>query len=235
MGDLLKNPLFLRVASALVLMPLVLFALVYNVWTFLALMGIGLAIACYEWMRMSRLLPHHHLHLFVGLVYILIGFFALIEMRIEYRAGLGLTLALLISIWSSDSGAYFAGKAIGGPKMTPTVSPNKTWAGLFGGMLSSALALFLYGRYIGPSLSDAAGIADYTALEAVSIPLLLILGAFLTIAGQVGDLLVSYFKRKAGIKDTGHLIPGHGGILDRIDSLLFAAPVFLITLKVLGL
>lgn len=235
MSGLLQSSLFLRIVSALVLIPVVLFALIYSIESFLALVIVAVLIACYEWMRMAKLLPHRFIYAVAGLLYIAVCFYALAELRVAYRGGLGLTLALLLSIWASDSGAYFAGKSIGGAKMAPSISPNKTWAGLFGGMLSSALALFFYGRYVGPSLSDATGWMDYIALENVTIPLLLILGAALTIVGQIGDLLISYFKRKAGVKDTGHLIPGHGGLLDRIDSLLLAGPVFLAVLKLLAI
>lgn len=235
MSGFLSNSLFLRIASALVLIPLVLCALLYSPQSCLILIGVAFVISCYEWVRMAKLLPHHVLYIVAGLAYIVIGFYALTDLRMMYRNGAGLILSLLISIWASDSGAYFAGKTIGGPKMAPAISPNKTWAGLFGGMLSSALALFLYGQYLGPELNELSGMLDYSALETLSIPAILVLGASLTIVGQIGDLLISYFKRKVGVKDTGRLIPGHGGILDRIDSLLLAGPVFLIVLKLFGI
>jgi phosphatidate cytidylyltransferase len=231
----LDRSLFLRVASAVILMPLVLFALVHSVTSFLIMIGIVFIICCYEWVIMARRLPRPAVHIILGLIYLFVGFYAMAELYVMYRGGLGLTLALLLSIWASDTGAYFAGRAIGGPKMAPAISPNKTWAGLIGGLLSSALALFLYGRYIGPWLGDLTGNLDYVALGMVGMFSLLLIGASLTIVGQIGDLLESYFKRKAGVKDSSNLIPGHGGFLDRMDSLLLAAPAFLIVLKLLGI
>jgi len=126
-----------------------------------------------------------------------------------------------MSIWASDSGAYFAGRAIGGPKMAPSISPNKTWAGLIGGLVSSTIVLVVYALWFGPWVSQF-GI-DLTIPHGATVAQLAALGAFLTISGQAGDLLESYYKRKAGVKDSGTLIPGHGGLLDRIDGLLIAA------------
>ena len=116
----------------------------------------------------------------------------------------------------------------------PAISPNKTWAGLIGGVISSAALFVVYSLYVGPWLSGVTG-TDMAIAENLSVVAILVLGASVTISGQAGDLLISWEKRKVGVKDTGNLIPGHGGLLDRIDSLLLAAPVFLISLKVLGL
>ncbi|HZD27046.1 MAG TPA: phosphatidate cytidylyltransferase [Alphaproteobacteria bacterium] len=116
------------------------------------------------------------------------------------------TLWLLAAIWASDTGAYAAGRGIGGPKLAPRISPKKTWAGLAGGMAAAALvSLALAGfGYAGPAW------------------LLAVLGAGLAVVSQVGDLAESAVKRHFGVKDSGTLIPGHGGILDRVDALLFA-------------
>ncbi len=121
--------------------------------------------------------------------------------------GLAQALFLCFSVWGTDTGAYFAGRLIGGPKLCPAISPNKTWAGLLGGM--ALAALFGYGVAQGFGFATplwSAGLAAVTAVVA-----------------QAGDFFESWLKRRAGVKDSGHLIPGHGGVLDRVDGLLFAA------------
>ena len=150
------------------------------------------------------------------------------------RSWTGLVLGLLFSVWATDTGAYIAGKTIGGPKMAPTISPNKTWAGLAGGIASSVAVLFAYVHAIGPYLGNLIR-NDLNMPEGFSTLSILLIGFAIAVSGQIGDLLISMQKRRVGVKDTGALIPGHGGILDRIDGLLLAAPVFLVCLKVMGL
>lgn len=120
-------------------------------------------------------------------------------------------LALLFVVIATDTGAYFAGRAIGGPKIAPSISPSKTWAGLFGGMVSAAAVLAL--------------IANYTWVE-LPMPLALGLGAVAAVVAQAGDFLESWMKRKAGLKDSGSLIPGHGGFFDRVDGLMAVSWAF---------
>lgn len=116
-------------------------------------------------------------------------------------------LWLVASVVATDIGAYFAGRLIGGPKLLPSISPKKTWAGLFGGMAASAAA--------GAALADQ--FVGNVTLSAAC-------GAGLAVVAQAGDFLESWLKRRAGVKDSGHLIPGHGGFLDRLDGFLAAAP-----------
>lgn len=120
-------------------------------------------------------------------------------------------LYVMLLVWGADSGAYMFGKLFGKHKLAPKVSPGKTWEGLIGGLLTSAIISWLFGRY--------------APLNVVPITLL-ICSVTAVLASVLGDLTESMFKREAGIKDSGHLIPGHGGILDRIDSLTAAVPVF---------
>lgn len=233
MGSNSGHTLTLRIVSALILMPFVLYALIAGGIAFMILMGIGFIVAVREWANMARLLPSPVSYGIAGLIYLIIGFGAFYYLRMHDPDGMGLAMALMLCIWASDTGAYFAGKLIGGPKMAPSISPNKTWAGLIGGMVSSAAIFAAYALYIGPFLSQKTGL-DFAIFEGTgaSLALMIFLGASMTLSGQAGDLLESYEKRKAGLKDSGTLIPGHGGILDRIDSLLFAAPVFVLLLAV---
>ncbi len=125
-------------------------------------------------------------------------------------------LLLLIMIWVFDVSAYLTGSLIGKHRLAPRISPGKSWEGFFGGMVMNALAAVL--------------IYNYTGI--LELYLLITLSVLVSISSTAGDLLESKLKRIATIKDSGQLIPGHGGILDRFDSLLFAAPVYYITLQI---
>ncbi len=198
------------------------------------MIGVAVYISISEWCSMAKLSKHPWEIGALGSVYIVVCMMAFVYLRNHQEDGSGLALALMLCVWASDIGAFFSGKTFGGPKMAPAISPNKTWAGLIGGIVASAFALLLFALYAGPWLTNILE-RDMDILEGAEFMIVLAVGASVTISGQIGDLLISKQKRSVGVKDTGHLIPGHGGLLDRIDSLLLAAPVFLVTLKVLGL
>ena len=120
--------------------------------------------------------------------------------------GGGLCLLTMMFAWMGDTGGYFAGKGLGGPKLYPAVSPNKTWTGAVGGLAGSVLGSVL---------------AHFTFLPALSLTQGILLAIAAGAFGQIGDLCESILKRSAGVKDSGAILPGHGGILDRIDALLF--------------
>ena len=121
----------------------------------------------------------------------------------------------LIITWASDIGAYFTGRTIGGRKLIPSVSPGKTVSGAVGGLVASMLVSLLFARSV---LVPAASLG-FTPWGA------LVFGGIISVAAQVGDLFESLIKRDGGVKDSSHIIPGHGGVLDRVDSLLFVLPV----------
>ncbi|WP_158045668.1 phosphatidate cytidylyltransferase [Skermanella pratensis] len=172
------------------------------------------ALLGYAWMSHS---DHRWLFSF-GIPYIVFGSVSLIWVRGHPEDGLGLLIYLLFCIWATDIGAYAAGKSIGGPKLAPRISPKKTWAGLIGGMLSAA--------------AFGAGVA--VAFDAERPWLAAVLGMVLAVVGQIGDLFESGIKRRFDVKDSGRLIPGHGGLLDRVDGLIVAAPVFALFHATLG-
>lgn len=120
------------------------------------------------------------------------------------RDTLGMTAALwvLAMVWATDIGAYFAGRAFGGARLAPSISPSKTWSGLIGGMVAALVA--------STTIGDRAGI--------IGVPLWI--GLFMGLLAQLGDLGQSWMKRKAGVKDSGNLIPGHGGVFDRVDGVI---------------
>ncbi|SLN54021.1 phosphatidate cytidylyltransferase [Oceanibacterium hippocampi] len=148
-----------------------------------------------------------------GPLYVGLPTVALIALRAEAGNGFGWTLWLFIAIWGTDIGAYVAGRSIGGPKIAPRISPSKTWAGLIGGMATAAgasLLLAAYSGYLPLSLGGAA-----------------LAGALVAIVGQVGDFAESAWKRHFKVKDSSRLIPGHGGVLDRVDGLVATVPLAL--------
>lgn len=133
---------------------------------------------------------------------------------LDSRLGTALLFFPLALTWIGDTAAMAGGKAIGGPKLAPTLSPRKTWAGAASGLVATVLVAWLYSAAILAPLGRALPVAGA-----------LLAGALISVTGQVGDLTESLFKREVGVKDSSTLIPGHGGMLDRVDSLLFVLPV----------
>ena len=157
--------------------------------------------------------------LFSG-AFVALGLGAMTALRLRERGNI-LVLAPLVVTFLGDSGAYFAGRALGKRKMSPRTSPNKTVAGLVGGLLASALGMVIYGLVL-----RALGLSG-------SLWKLALVGLLGGAADQLGDLSFSLIKRHAGAKDYGNLLPGHGGAYDRFDSTSFAAPTVLVFLKLL--
>jgi phosphatidate cytidylyltransferase len=140
----------------------------------------------------------------VGIAYVGAPCLAMASLRARPDDGLATLLWVLALVWATDTGAYIAGRGLGGPKLAPRISPNKTWAGLIGGMIAAAAV----------GLAAAFLVPDVRAWTAVP------LSAALAVVEQVGDLFESAVKRRFGVKDSSRLIPGHGGVLDRVDGLL---------------
>lgn len=143
----------------------------------------------------------------LGALYVGLPVLGLLVLRAHAVHGFLFTFWAMALVWASDTGAYFAGRAIGGPKLAPAISPNKTWAGFFGGLAASGV---------------------FAALLVVGFGLPFVLALctpVLAALSQLGDLYESHLKRRAGVKDSGNLLPGHGGVLDRLDGLVAVAPV----------
>lgn len=149
-----------------------------------------------------------------GFLYAAAAEIASVLVRLDIDHGWSALLLVLLVVWASDIGGYVAGRGIGGPKLSPRISPNKTWAGAIGGFAASLVV--------------TAGVSAYAGSRVIP---LLVLGAVLSVASQLGDLLESAVKRHFGVKDSGHIIPGHGGLLDRLDGYVAA----IVLAAVLGL
>ena len=157
--------------------------------------------------------------LLIGLLILLPAWQGLVLLK-QWPQGNWLIVAVMVLVWAADIGAYAAGKAFGRRKLAPLVSPGKSWEGMIGGLFTSLLITLLVGLY-----------QSWTTRELV----LALLGAALVVViSVVGDLTESMFKRSSGIKDSSQLLPGHGGVMDRIDSLTAAVPVFTVLLWLAG-
>lgn len=141
-----------------------------------------------------------------GLVYVGLPVLALLWIM-TLPDGLILTFWALSLVWATDIGAFFAGRGIGGPKVAPAISPNKTWAGLIGGVVAATLLAFVFHTRLGLKME------------------LVMATPFLAFSAQAGDFFESWLKRRAGVKDSGNLLPGHGGVLDRLDGVVTSAPL----------
>lgn len=199
--------LLTRIGVALVLVPLAIAAAWLGGWVWAALV-IPIAIGLFvEWLLIVKAAPSNTRFgwIALGLFYAGAALVGSIVVRQDAEYGFGALLLVLAVVWASDIGGYFAGKSIGGAKLAPRISPNKTWAGAIGGFILSLLV--------------AAGFA--AAGQGRLIPLLL-LAAALSVVSQAGDLFESAVKRRFGVKDSSNIIPGHGGLLDRLDGFVAA-------------
>ena len=215
-----KHNLFLRIMSALVLIPLVLYVVSYGSWLYaLWIMLLGV-LMMYEFVtivasRESKLLNKLEWYC-LGLLYILLFCWSMVYLR-SVVGGYYITMWLLLMVWTTDTCAYVAGLSIGGPKIAPQISPSKTWSGLVGGALgTTAVSFFLMYIY---------GYSYEMVKQGIYI------APLVAIVSQAGDFLESGFKRHFGVKDSSKIIPGHGGVLDRLDGLVTAS--WLVALMVL--
>lgn len=239
----------LRLASAAVLLPIALLAVWLGGWAWALLVAVGAAGMAWEWANMFgrpvTRLPgmavmagvvgatvaaaagfaglvaaalaggflaawgRGRLGFASGVLCIGVACVALVWLRSDAIVGPANLLFMLLVVWATDVGAYVVGRLAGGPKLAPAISPGKTWSGAVGGLVTAALVGEAYARAIYPSMPGAAAA----------------LAVALAAASQLGDLGESALKRWAGVKDSSRIIPGHGGLLDRLDGVLAAAPV----------
>jgi phosphatidate cytidylyltransferase len=195
----------LRFASAIVLGPMALLCLWFGGLVWIALVAALTAGLAREWLRFRRRLGP--VASVAGLAWIGASGAGLAWLRDDPAAGLANVTFLVLAVWSTDIGAYLAGRTIGGPRLAPNWSPAKTWAGAAGGLAAAGLAGAAVAAGFGRGHPAAAAVLAMAA----------------SVAAQAGDLAESAMKRRLGVKDTGGLIPGHGGLLDRLDGMLAAA------------
>ena len=196
----MSKELVKRILSSIILLPLVFYFLTSGSFLLNLFIVLCLIITVYEWNKMSK----NKFYKIFGFIFLLFSFYTFYHLSIE----LFLLIYVILICISTDIGGYIFGKIFKGPKLT-TISPNKTYAGMIGGYLLSLICLIVITNFI-----------DYS-IKTFQLILITIL---LSTVSQAGDIIVSYFKRQANIKNTSNLIPGHGGLLDRIDGMIFAVP-----------
>ena len=197
-----------RIVSSLILLPVSIYIIIYGNIIFKLFLVIFLIISLYEWNLMKK----NKLINISGLFFLLFTFLLAYKLRYDFNENYNYFLITILVCVFTDIGGYIFGKIFKGPKLTK-LSPNKTYSGMIGGFLLSLITLQILFN-----------------LKTLNIEINLSLNSilfifFISLSSQIGDICISYFKRKSKIKDTGKLIPGHGGLLDRIDGIIFAIPV----------
>ena len=190
-----------RVVSSIILLPLTIYFIIQGSFLLIFFIVICLTVACLEWHMMSKKKSYY----IYGFFFLIFSFYTFYELSIELID----VFYVIIICSSTDIGGYAFGKIFKGPKLTK-ISPKKTYAGMFGGYFLSLI-----------SLSVIISFLDYDTSV-----VLFLLTILISTVSQLGDIIISYFKRLSKIKNTGKLIPGHGGLLDRIDGMIFAFPIY---------
>ena len=196
-------------------MPIAIFFIIQGSVFFSFFLSILFLTTSYEWIKMSK---KNNLLKLLGIIFLLFSFYTTFEIR-EYKNFKFFLFIVTVCIFT-DIGGYIFGKIFKGPKLTK-ISPNKTYAGVFGSFLLSLMAGLIYINYFGKN--------QITNSDNLFILFSIL---FISLISQIGDLVISYFKRKAKLKDTGKILPGHGGLLDRIDGLVFVMPMIYLFSKI---
>lgn len=215
-----KSDLGVRAASAIVMLAVAGAALWLGGWFWVVFVGLIAVAALLEWKNLARKIARSKLSLAVwllfGLLYIGLGGAVLVYLRGELQ-GQAL-VALLAAVIGVDVGAYFLGRLLRGPKIAPSISPSKTWAGLLGGVIGAIALPFVLLHFVFAQSLFSEHLESLARGEGVIVTV--IMGAVVAVVAQAGDFFESWMKRRAGVKDSSNLIPGHGGVFDRVDGLL---------------
>ena len=211
----MKNEFTKRLLSSIVLIPIVFFFIIKGSLLFNFFICVCFFISAYEWQMMTK---NKNYSVF-GFVFLLLSFYSIYKLRNDFLSDYYYILLITLICVFTDLGGYFFGKLFKGPKLTK-FSPNKTYAGMIGGYISSVVLILILSNY---NLIFKIGV-EFN-FEVIFFVLLI------STISQIGDILISYFKRKSKIKDTGKIIPGHGGLLDRADGMIFAFPISYIILS----
>ena len=204
---MIKEEIIKRILSSIILLPTVLFFIIKFSFLFNFFIFICFLITTYEWLKLSK----NNFLKFFGTIFIVISFYTIFNIRNEFDRDYFHLLLVVIICVSTDIGGYVFGNIFKGPKLTK-ISPKKTYSGVIGSFLLSLIFKNLF-------LDFLSNVETFEFTKKMFLFILLI-----SLVSQIGDIIISYFKRKSKIKDTGTIIPGHGGILDRIDGMIFALP-----------
>ena len=203
----MNQELFKRILSSVILIPVVIFFIVKGGIFFNFFITICFFITVFEWFKMTKKIIYY-IH---GLIFLIISFYSIYHLRNQFENDFTYLLLVTTICVATDIGGYVFGNIIKGPTITK-ISPNKTYSGMIGGFFLSIILtnFFLDLPYLNNSIEFSSGLLIFIIL--------------ISSVSQLGDISISYFKRRSKIKDTGKIIPGHGGLLDRIDGMIFAFP-----------
>ena len=204
----MKNEIYKRLLSSILLIPVALFFIIQGSFFLIFFLIICFFISAYEWHLMTKKIKF----LLGGYIVLIFSFYSVFELRNNLSGEYFYILLVTIICVATDIGGYLFGKTFNGPKLTK-ISPNKTYSGMFGGFFLSLISTYVYVNNI-----NFARFKFEISIEFFLIVLLI------SAISQLGDIIISYFKRLSKIKNTGKIIPGHGGLLDRIDGMIFAFP-----------
>ena len=206
-----------RIVSSIILLPLSFFFIIKGSVFFILFLTVLFVIGCFEWFKISKKIEYK----IIGTFFLLFSFYTVYFFR--DRDLINFLLILIICI-TTDIGGYIFGKIFKGPRLIK-ISPNKTYAGMIGSFLLSIIASFLFAiKY------DSTFLQNQNLSEEIYFIFLVFI---ISSVSQIGDLIISYFKRLSKIKNTGNIFPGHGGLLDRIDGMIFAFPFIFLVSKIL--
>jgi phosphatidate cytidylyltransferase len=205
------NELTKRFISSFILLPLLILVILEGSFFFKLFILICLVITFYEW---DNLIKKKGFVKNIGFLFLIFSFYSIYELRTKFENNYLYLLIIFLICVTTDTGGYIFGRVFKGPKLTK-ISPNKTYSGMIGSYILTLLSLIIFNNLFLEETFNLKNNAIYN---------LLIFGAVVSFISQLGDLVISYFKRIYKIKDTGKIIPGHGGLLDRIDGMIFAFP-----------
>ena len=207
-----------RILSSLFLIPITFFFIFQNNFFFIFFLSIIFLVSSYEWIKMNK----KDLIKIVGIYYLFFAFFMAYFLRDKFS--LGIFILILIICIFTDLGGYILGKIFKGPKLTK-ISPKKTYSGSLGGFVLSIISVIIYIKYTTIGEATYFNLLVLTNNNLVIDKMFFLFILFISLVSQIGDLIISYFKRLEKVKNTGKLLPGHGGLLDRIDGIIFAIPI----------
>ena len=213
----MNKELLQRLLSSIIIIPIVIFFILKGSFYFNLFISFCFFVTINEWYHLNKKKDYF----IYGTFFLIFSFYTVYDIR--HEGDLSTFFLILIICIGSDVGGYLFGKTFKGPKLTK-ISPNKTYAGLFGGIFLSIIFSYLFYYNL-----DSLGIGSRKIMSLE----LFILVVFTSLVSQFGDLTISFFKRLSNVKNTGSLIPGHGGILDRIDGMIFAFPLMYVLTKIL--
>ena len=222
----MKNEVLKRILSSLTIIPISFFFIIKGSVFFAFFLAIFFLATSYEWVKMNK----NNIVKLIGVIFLLSSSYSAYLLREGTSNDLNIFLFVMIICIFTDIGGYIFGKLFKGPKLIK-ISPNKTYSGMIGSFILSVVAakLFIENSFV---LTSHITIFEFGFFKSNDFNLLLVI-LFISSISQIGDLVVSYFKRLSKVKNTGNLIPGHGGLLDRVDGIIFAIPISYILFRIL--